>query len=81
MSGRRGAERPRGVTETTASAGSVPVATSSSVVPGHRTERAPVAVTAGLAMGHSWTYSIRWERWRRKPTAPRPSTATRTRLR
>ena len=75
------ADRPRGVTETIVSAGSVPVTTSSSVAPGHRTSRAPVAATAGLAMGHSWTYSMRWERWRRNPTAPRPSTATRTRVR
>ena len=42
-SGRRGAVFPRGVTETTASCGSVPVTTSSSVAPGHRTARAPVA--------------------------------------
>ncbi len=81
MSGRRGAVLRRGVTETTASFGSVPVITSSSVAPGHRTARAPVAATAELAMGHSRTYSSRWDRWRRKPSAPRPSTATRTRLR
>ena len=35
VSGRRGAARPRGVTEITASPGSVPVAISSSAAPGH----------------------------------------------
>ena len=82
MSGRRGADlaarRDRDHRLAPARSRST---TSSSVAPGHRTARAPVAVTAGLAMGHSWTYSSRWERWRRNPTAPRPSTATRTRLR
>ena len=51
MSGRRGAALPRGVTETTASAGSVPVTTSSSEAPGHRTVRAPVAATAAAGDG------------------------------
>ena len=58
-----------------------PVMTSISEAPGHRTASAPLSVTAGLATGHSSTYSSRWERWRRNPTAPRPSTAARTRLR
>ena len=55
--------------------------TSTSAAPGHRTPKAPVRATAGLARGQSRTYSRRCARWRRKPTAPRPSTATRTRLR
>ncbi len=81
MSGRRGARPAAARHGDQRLAGSVPVTTSISVAPGHRTASAPVAVTAGLATGQSSTYSSRWERWRRNPTAPRPSTATRTRLR
>ena len=79
--GGRGVPRPRGVMETKASPGLLPVTTSSSVACGHREARAPVAATAGPAMGQSSTSSSSCERCWRKPTAPFPSTATRTRLR
>ena len=66
---------PRGVTETNASPGRVPVTTSRWATPGHRAVSAPVAATAGLAMGQASTCSSWWERCLRKPTAPSSSTA------
>ena len=73
---RRSCRGRAGLTETTASSGTVPVTTSSSAVPGHGCSRAPVAPTSGLATGHASTRSTDGSGAGGIPAWPSRSTAT-----